>query len=191
MTVVRPSGHSGVMNASPRQMNSDEIGLLFERYAERVLQFFVNKVQSPSDANDLAQETFIRVFERLRRGDVRHPRAFLFGVATLVLKEHWKAKGLDFSKLFHDPQMGPEVGIFHSETQIHHIDDILDRELIKLAAPALEDRKPVQIELPINNVNRSDSGTIFIYRGDNNFGGRYDGPIGDTPRLSEPDGAYE
>lgn len=66
---------------------------IFERYAERVLQFFINKVDSPSDANDLAQESFIRVFERLRRGDVRHPRAFLFGVAALVLKEHWKAKG--------------------------------------------------------------------------------------------------
>ena len=74
-------------------MNEREI---FERYAERVLQFFVNKVDSPSDANDLAQESFIRVFERLRRGDVRHPRAFLFGVAALVLKEHWKEFGRNF-----------------------------------------------------------------------------------------------
>lgn len=70
-------------------MNEREI---FEHYAERVLQFFVNKVQGSSDANDLAQETFIRVFERLRRNDIRNPRAFLFGVAAMVLKEHWKAK---------------------------------------------------------------------------------------------------
>jgi len=69
--------------------------------------------------------------------------------------DHWKAKGLNFSNLFFDPNMGPDVGIHHSENQIHHIEDILDREFIKQAQPALEDRKPVQIELPISNVNRS------------------------------------
>ncbi|MCX4247503.1 RNA polymerase sigma factor [Paraliomyxa miuraensis] len=66
---------------------------LFERHAERVMQFFVNKVRRPSDASDLAQETFVRCFERLRRGDVDHPRAFLFGVANFVLREYWSAKG--------------------------------------------------------------------------------------------------
>lgn len=64
----------------------------FERNAERVLQFFINKVRAPSDASDLAQETFRRFFERTRRGDIEHPRSFLFGVANLVLKEYWKAK---------------------------------------------------------------------------------------------------
>ncbi|MEM9463437.1 MAG: sigma-70 family RNA polymerase sigma factor [Myxococcota bacterium] len=71
-------------------MNEAEI---FECYAERVLEYFVNKVRTPSDAGDLAQETFFRFFERIRRGDVRKPRAFLFGVANLVLKEYWKARG--------------------------------------------------------------------------------------------------
>lgn len=65
---------------------------IFERHAERVLQYFVNKVQRPADASDLAQETFARAFERLRRGDVRSPRAFLFGVANLVLREYWTAQ---------------------------------------------------------------------------------------------------
>jgi RNA polymerase sigma-70 factor (ECF subfamily) len=64
---------------------------LFERHAAAVLQFFVNKVREPSDANDLAQETFVRCFQRLRRGDVEHPRAFLFGVASFVLREYWTA----------------------------------------------------------------------------------------------------
>jgi RNA polymerase sigma factor (sigma-70 family) len=68
---------------------------IFERYAEQVLQFFVNKVRAPADASDLAQETFIRCFQRLRRGDVQHPRAFLFGVANFVLREYWTAKARD------------------------------------------------------------------------------------------------
>lgn len=64
---------------------------IFERHATQVLQFFVNKVHAPADANDLAQETFVRCFQRLRRGDVEHPRAFLFGVANFVLREYWTA----------------------------------------------------------------------------------------------------
>ena len=44
--------------------------------------------------------------------------------------EHWKAKGLDFSKLFFKPQAGPGVAIHRSEAQDHKIHDILDRRLI-------------------------------------------------------------
>jgi RNA polymerase sigma factor (sigma-70 family) len=65
---------------------------LFERHAKQVLQYFVNKVHAPSDAGDLAQETFVRCFQRLRRGDVENPRAFLFGVANFVLREYWTAR---------------------------------------------------------------------------------------------------
>ncbi|MGE0232121.1 MAG: glutamate synthase large subunit, partial [Flavobacteriaceae bacterium] len=69
--------------------------------------------------------------------------------------EHWKARGLDFSRLFHKPQVGPEVGIYHSESQNHHLEKVLDRTFIEKARPALEDRKAVTIELPIRSVNRS------------------------------------
>lgn len=65
---------------------------IFERHARQVLQYFVNKVHAPADADDLAQETFVRCFQRLRRGDVEHPRAFLFGVANFVLREYWTSK---------------------------------------------------------------------------------------------------
>src|SRR6201999_322713 len=43
---------------------------------------------------------------------------------------HWKAKGLDFSRLFTKPQAGPGTAIFNSEEQDHKIDKILDRKLI-------------------------------------------------------------
>ena len=68
---------------------------------------------------------------------------------------HWKANGLDFGKLFFDPQMGDDVPVYHCEKQIHHIDDILDRKLIELAKPALENGEAVKAELEIKNVNRS------------------------------------
>lgn len=69
--------------------------------------------------------------------------------------DHWKASGLDFGKLFFDPEMGDTVPIYHCETQFHHIEDVLDREFIRLAKPALDNRDPVKLDLDIKNLNRS------------------------------------
>ena len=69
--------------------------------------------------------------------------------------DHWKAQGLDFSKLFFNPNMGKSVPIFNMEKQDHYIDKVLDTEFIKLSKPALESKIPVKIELPISNFNRS------------------------------------
>jgi glutamate synthase (NADPH/NADH) large chain len=69
--------------------------------------------------------------------------------------EHWKARGLDFSKIFAMPQVSKDVAIHHCEVQDHNLGSILDRTLIEKAAPALENKKPVKIELPIRNVDRS------------------------------------
>ena len=44
--------------------------------------------------------------------------------------DHWKARGLDFSRLFHKPDAPDGVAIHRCERQNHPIDDILDRELI-------------------------------------------------------------
>ena len=63
--------------------------------------------------------------------------------------DHWKAKGLDFSRIFHKPDVPQDVALYNSERQDHHLDKVLDRKLIELAAPAIEERKPVKIELPI------------------------------------------
>ncbi len=68
---------------------------------------------------------------------------------------HWKAKGLDFSKLFHKPFAPEGVGITHTESQKHPIDKVLDRKLIEAARPALENGTPVKITETITSVDRS------------------------------------
>ncbi len=68
---------------------------------------------------------------------------------------HWKINGLDFKNLFHKPKVGKDVAIYHCERQNHGLEKILDVELIKLARPALEDRRPVKHEMAIGNANRS------------------------------------
>jgi glutamate synthase (NADPH/NADH) large chain len=68
---------------------------------------------------------------------------------------HWKAKGLDFSRLFHKPANPDAVAIFHSEKQNHPIDKVLDRRLIEKARPALESGTPVQISETIASTDRT------------------------------------
>ncbi|WP_319797973.1 glutamate synthase large subunit [Nitrobacter sp.] len=72
-----------------------------------------------------------------------------------ALVTHWKAKGLDFSKLFYRQKEAPGQKIYHVETQDHHLDKVLDRKLIAEAKPALDRGAPVTIETAINNTDRS------------------------------------
>ncbi|MEQ1879656.1 MAG: glutamate synthase-related protein, partial [Burkholderiales bacterium] len=83
--------------------------------------------------------------------------------------EHWKAKGLDFSRIFHMPKMPQEVALYHSERQDHGLDRALDNRLIELATPAMEKGEKVSIEMPIRNVNRT-FGTMLSSRIAKRFG---------------------
>jgi glutamate synthase (NADPH/NADH) large chain len=68
---------------------------------------------------------------------------------------HWKAKGLDFSKLFYKPPAPAGVKIFHCEKQDHKIYDILDRRLISESQAALDRGAPARIVTTITNTDRA------------------------------------
>jgi len=69
--------------------------------------------------------------------------------------EHWKAKGLDFSRIFRMPDMPAEVARHHSEEQNHGLEKALDNRLIELAQGALERGERASIDMPIRNGNRT------------------------------------
>jgi len=70
--------------------------------------------------------------------------------------DHWKAKGVDLSKILYQPPAKAGVAVKHASTQDHGLDGALDHKLIKAAKPALgKTPKPVQITETINNVNRT------------------------------------
>ncbi|HXL31340.1 MAG TPA: glutamate synthase-related protein, partial [Bradyrhizobium sp.] len=71
------------------------------------------------------------------------------------LVAHWKAKGLDFSKLFVRQKELPGQKIYHAEPQNHHLEAVLDRKLIEKAQAALDRGAPVKIDMEINNTDRS------------------------------------
>jgi glutamate synthase (NADPH/NADH) large chain len=69
--------------------------------------------------------------------------------------DHWKAGGVDLSRILHEVDLPEEVARHQTETQDHGLDKALDRELISAAAPALELGEAVRIEREVKNVNRT------------------------------------
>ena len=69
--------------------------------------------------------------------------------------EHWKAQGLDFSRLFAQPAVPAEVARFHVEKQDHLLDKALDVKLIERCQPAIQNGESVRIMDVARNVNRS------------------------------------
>jgi glutamate synthase (NADPH/NADH) large chain len=69
--------------------------------------------------------------------------------------EHWKARGLDFTRLFAQPSVPAEVARFQVEQQDHRLDRSLDRILIERSKPAIERGEKVQFIEVARNVNRS------------------------------------
>ena len=68
---------------------------------------------------------------------------------------HWKAKGLDFSKIFYQPNVPASVARRHAEMQDHGLENALDHQLIAQAQHALQSKQPVTITSAIRNVNRT------------------------------------
>jgi glutamate synthase (ferredoxin) len=69
--------------------------------------------------------------------------------------DHWKARGLDYSKILYRPNVGPNVGTYCQMEQDHLLDRSLDMtQILELAQPAVQEGKPVEINLPVVNTNR-------------------------------------
>jgi glutamate synthase (NADPH/NADH) large chain len=69
--------------------------------------------------------------------------------------EHWKASGLDFSRLFALPNVPADVPRFHVENQEHGLERALDVKLIEKSRPAIDKGEKVQFIEVVRNVNRS------------------------------------
>ena len=69
--------------------------------------------------------------------------------------DHWKINGLDFSKIFHLPDMPATVSRKNNDLQDHGLLQALDNQLIALAKNALETGKKVVLDIPITNTNRT------------------------------------
>jgi glutamate synthase (NADPH/NADH) large chain len=69
--------------------------------------------------------------------------------------DHWKAQGLDYSRILTKPVADSPEEIYNTETQDHGIDKALDHELIAQAQPALISGEKVSIDIKLHNYNRT------------------------------------
>jgi glutamate synthase (NADPH/NADH) large chain len=69
--------------------------------------------------------------------------------------DHWKADGVDLTRLLHKVEIGEKSALYQTETQDHGLASALDNELIEAARPAIEQGRAIVLERPIRNVNRT------------------------------------
>ena len=89
---------------------------------------------------------------------------------AVLAVEHWKASGLDLSRVLYAHPLAEGAALTCQRSQDHGLDKALDNTLIALAEGALEEGRPVRLELPIRNVNRT-VGTMLGYEVTRRWGG--------------------
>ncbi|MBU6513328.1 MAG: glutamate synthase subunit alpha [Betaproteobacteria bacterium] len=89
----------------------------------------------------------------VRRFDDLVGRADLLDMRAGI--QHWKAQGLDFSRVFHRPVLAEDVAVRQVDEQDHGLHKALDHQLIERARPALERGEKVQFIQNVRNVNRT------------------------------------
>jgi glutamate synthase (NADPH/NADH) large chain len=136
-----------------------ELRAKFSGKPEFVVNFFEFIAQEVREY--LAQLGFRSLAEIVGRVD-------LLDAALAV--EHWKASGLDLSPVLYAPELPEGAATRCVTTQDHGLDKALDNTLIQLAEGALEEGRPVRLELPIRNVNRT-VGTMLGYEVTRRWGG--------------------
>jgi glutamate synthase (NADPH/NADH) large chain len=69
--------------------------------------------------------------------------------------DHWKAQGVDLSRILHQVTPRPGVATHHCESQDHALESALDHEFINASLPSLEHGQPVLLERTVRNVDRT------------------------------------
>ncbi len=111
---------------------------------EHVVNFFFFVAE---EARQIMAQLGIRKFDDLiGRADLLDTKK---GIA------HWKARGLDFTRVFHQPSAPADVPRRQVEEQDHGLVRALDVKLIEKARPALERGEKVQFIEDVRNVNRT------------------------------------
>jgi glutamate synthase (NADPH) large chain len=121
-----------------------ELRKKFQGQPEHVINFFFFLAQQVRDI--MASLGFRTMDEMIGRVDMLDTRPAV---------DHWKASGLDLSSILYNPVTPSRVARRRIQPQDHGLDNVLDRQLLEIARPALESKEPVRAQVSIRNVDRS------------------------------------
>ena len=74
---------------------------------------------------------------------------------TRRVERHWKADGVDLSRLLHQVNLPEGRKLHHTQTQDHGLEAALDNDLIAASKSALDNGEPIQLDREIRNVHRT------------------------------------
>ena len=77
--------------------------------------------------------------------------------------EHWKSRGLDFSAIFHSPEVPEGGAIRRTDSRPSKLDDNLDWKILEQAREGIDKGAPVRMEMPIRNTNRTAGAILSNY----------------------------
>ena len=116
----------------------------FQGMPEHVVNFFFFVAE---EAREIMAQLGVRRFEDLightEMLDTRH------GI------DHWKARGLDYSRIFHQVSVPGEIARRKCEEQDHGLARALDHKLIEQSRAALERGERVSFIHPVRNIHRT------------------------------------
>jgi len=125
--------------------------VLRERFAgtpESVVQYFLWIAEEVREI--MAELGFRHMDEMVGRSEL---------LDVVKATSHWKQKGLDFSAILHRPDVPHAIRNCETQSLARELETVLDQRLLRMAEPALERGEPVEIDLPIQNTDRT-VGTI-------------------------------
>ena len=119
-----------------------ELRKMFTGKPEHVINFFNMIAEEVREY--MAQLGFCRMDDLIGRSNLLRMNEAI---------DFWKAKGLDFSRIFQPATDNPNIPTRCMKKPEYGLEEVLDKQIIESARDALENKKPVKIELPIRNVN--------------------------------------
>ena len=122
----------------------EELRKRFTGQPEHVINFMTFIAEQMRE--QMAQLGFRTINEMVGRTDCLDTRKAI---------DHWKAKGLDFTRMLEPVDAPDRVARYCCQSQDHGLEKKLDQRLIELSTEALEDRQPVVLRHAIHNIDRT------------------------------------
>lgn len=91
MTSITDEDHDGISMARLAEGHDAALNDLMERHAGKLFNYLVRSLQSEEEAEDLAQETFVRVYQNRANFDTRQKfSTWLYAIASNLVRDRYR-----------------------------------------------------------------------------------------------------